>query len=395
MSIKLSVTGVGCITAIGNNVPEQLVSLIAGKTGVAAISRLETVHSATFPLGEVKLSNAALSAILSLNSRQEKQFTRTALLGAIAAKEALQAAKIDLTDGQKTAFVSSTTVGGMDRTENIIYQDDDDVSFVNSHLCGASTASIADYLGITDYTATISTACSSGANAIMHAVRLIQHGTVDRAIVGGVDALCKFTLNGFNSLQILDTSWCKPFDKDRKGLNLGEGAGFIVLEKQSSEVATRQICRLVGYANANDAFHQTASSPDGVGAFKAMQGALKMAEIEPSEVDYINAHGTGTGSNDITEAIAIERVFGEQIPPYSSTKPYTGHTLAASAGVEAVFSVLAIQHNLIYPSLNISNAMPELKQKPNEVLLQNREVNTVLSNSFGFGGNSSSLLFSI
>lgn len=395
MAIELSITGLGCISAIGNNVSAQLASLLSGRSGIAAIAELSTVHRNDFPLGEVKLSNAAMADLLSLTAQQRKQFTRTALLGAIAAKEALEAAKIDLNDGQRTAFVSSTTVGGMDKTENIVYQDENDTSFVCSHLCGASTVSIANYLGIMDYTATLSTACSSGANAIMHAARLIRHGKVDRAVVGGVDALSKFTLNGFNSLQILDKDWCKPFDKERKGLNLGEGAGFIVLEKRTDERKAQHICRLIAYANANDAFHQTASSPDGVGAYMAMKGALEMAGIAPSEVDYINAHGTGTGSNDITESVAIERIFGAHIPPYSSTKPFTGHTLGASAGVEAVFSVLAIQHNLIYPSLNISQAMPELKQPPNEVLQKDVKVNTVLSNSFGFGGNSSSLLFSI
>lgn len=393
MQREVCVTGIGVVSALGSNATQNLKCLIEGESGIAPLSILSSVHRGVFPVGEVKMTNDELRQELSLNTEQEKQFTRTALIGAMAAKEALINAGIDINDGKRTALVSSTTVGGMDKTENSLFQEDNDMTFVKSHLCGASTDAIADYLGLQDYTATLSTACSSGANAIMHGARLISNGMTDRAIVGGIDALSKFTVNGFNSLQILDEQWCRPFDETRAGLNIGEGAGFIVLEK-CDDAEGREKCKLVGYANANDAFHQTASSPDGVGAYLAMQGALEMADVSPSEVDYINAHGTGTNSNDFTEGTAISRLFGENIPAFSSTKPFTGHTLGAAAGIEAVFSVLAIEHNLMFPSLNITTVMPELKTPPVTELVKDKEISVVLSNSFGFGGNSSALLFS-
>src|SRR5690606_12848237 len=176
--------------------------------------------------------------------------------------------------------------------------------------------------------------------AIMYAARLIKQGQIDFAVAGEADALSAFTLNGFNSLMILDNEPCRPFDDTRKGLNLGEGAGYLVLvsEEIAQKLAQKPNIILSGYANANDAYHQTASSADGRGNFGAMQGALQMAKLEPKEIDYINLHGTGTSNNDSSEGIAIARLFGDHIPAVSSTKTYTGHTLGACAGVEAVYS---------------------------------------------------------
>jgi 3-oxoacyl-[acyl-carrier-protein] synthase-1 len=229
----------------------------------------------------------------------------------------------------------------------------------------------------------------------MHGARLIHHGYLDAVLVGGVDPLSRFTLNGFNALMILDREWCCPFDQNRRGLNLGEGAGFIVIEKESSvkERAAKSYCSLAGYANANDAYHQTASSPDGEGAFMSMSKALEMSGLRPDEIDYINVHGTGTSNNDLSEGLALKRVFGDTLPPFSSTKAFTGHTLGAAAGVEAVISILAIEHGLIFPNLNFSEPIVEFGVAPVTKLIS-RPVRTVLSNSFGFGGNNSTLVFS-
>ena len=225
---------------------------------------------------------------------------------------------------------------------------------------------------------------------------MISAGILDYALVGGADALTRFTLNGFNTLMILDKELCKPFDENRSGLNLGEGAAYLLLssEKGLNQLGKNPMARITGYANANDAFHQTASSPEGTGSFLAMRGALDKAGLQAKDIDYINLHGTGTQNNDIAEGTAISILFDSGYPKMSSTKAYTGHTLGASGAVEAVFSVLAIQHGIIFPNLRLETPMKEFTFQPVTELLRNQRIQNVLSNSFGFGGNCSSLIFS-
>src|SRR5690606_23819246 len=206
----------------------------------------------------------------------------------------------------------------------------------------------------------------------------------------------KFTLNGFNTLMIVDQHYCQPFDENRRGLNLGEGAGYIVLvsEKVAATLKNAPVCTLSGYCNANDAYHQTASSPDGTGSYLAMKGALQQSGLQPGQIDYINLHGTGTQNNDIAEGTAIKILFEGHYPPMSSTKAFTGHTLGASGGIEAVFSMLAIQYGLIYPNLRLETPMEALPFIPETDFKKGAAIRHVLSNSFGFGGNCSSLIFS-
>jgi 3-oxoacyl-[acyl-carrier-protein] synthase-1 len=263
------------------------------------------------------------------------------------------------------------------------------------HDSGAITEMVADELRIKDHITTISTACSSSANTIMYGARMIKNDLLDIAIAGGTDSMSRFTLNGFNSLMILDNKPCTPYDEHRKGLNLGEGAGYVVLvsEKVAAALSKKPIAKVAGYANANDAFHQTASSPEGKGNFLAMQRALEMSGLAASDIDYINLHGTGTPNNDISEGLAVQRIFGE-VPKASSTKAFTGHTLGACAGVEAVFCLMAMEHGIIFPNLRLTTPMKDLDFVPITELLENIEVNHVMSNSFGFGGNCSSLILS-
>ena len=315
----------------------------------------------------------------------------------LAAKEAVQHSGIDTSDGLRTGIISSTTVAGMGKTEMYykeLFEKDDHLDVLDTHDCGDSTERIADFLGNVDYVTTISTACSSAANAIMLGCRMIKNGLLDRAVVGGVDALSKFTFNGFNTLMILDKEWCKPFDENRKGLNLGEGAAFLVIESEEAlkKRNGKALAEIIGYANTNDAYHQTASSPEGYGAQLAIEQALKMSGLKPGDIDYINMHGTGTPNNDLSEGTAVKAVFGNHIPKFSSTKAFTGHTLAASASIEAVISVLSIQNGMIFPNLNFKTPIAELGMVP-ETTVVKMPVNTVLSNSFGFGGNCSSLIF--
>jgi 3-oxoacyl-[acyl-carrier-protein] synthase-1 len=322
-------------------------------------------------------------------------------LGLIAAKQAVAHAHLDQMEHWRTGLISATTVGGMDRSE-LFYRSflkDNTrgrIRNVAGHDCGDSTEKIADCLGIKYFISTINTACSSSANSIMLGTRLIRQGKLDRVVAGGVDALTLFTLNGFNSLMILDRQQCRPFDENRNGLNLGEGSAFLVLE--SEEVVRREsksvLCEMKGYGNTCDAYHQTASSPEGHGAYWSMKKALEVAQLSTEDIDYINTHGTGTKNNDLSEGVAIERIFQGKVPPCSSTKSYTGHTLGAAGAIEAVLSVLAIQNGWIYPNLNFSQQMHELSFTPVTEFKTNIMVSNIMSNSFGFGGNNSSLIFS-
>jgi len=219
---------------------------------------------------------------------------------------------------------------------------------------------------------------------------------LDRVIVGGSDPLAIFDIKGFSSLNIYDQEICKPFDDKRMGLNLGEGAGFLVLENEESIAVTgnNPLCLLSGWNNASDAFHQTASSSNGEGAYLAMINAITKANISPGKIDYINAHGTGTGNNDLSESIALKTVFGDNMPAFSSTKGFTGHTLAAAGAIEAVFCVQAIQSQAILPNLNFSTPMTETGMIPEKDFRSEMQVDYVLSNSFGFGGNCTCLIFS-
>ncbi len=382
------------ISAIGNNVPESFLSLSQSKTGIGKINHLTTRYKDEFLAGEIKLSNADLSDLVKDNN---PALNRNSYIAMLAAKEAVINSGIDTNDGLRTGVISSTTVAGMSKTElyyKELFEKDEHLSVLDTHDCGDSTERIADYIGNVDYVTTISTACSSAANAIMLGCRMIKHGQLDRVVVGGVDALSKFTFNGFNTLMILDREWCKPFDENRKGLNLGEGAAFVVIEGENALNLRKgkALAEVIGYANANDAYHQTASSPEGYGATLAIQQALAMSGLTPSQIDYINMHGTGTPNNDLSESFATKAVFGNQVPKFSSTKAFTGHTLAAAASIEAVISVLSLQNSMIFPNLNFTTPIIETGLIP-ETTLVNTPLNTILSNSFGFGGNCSSLIF--
>ncbi|MBC8487927.1 MAG: beta-ketoacyl-[acyl-carrier-protein] synthase family protein [Bacteroidetes bacterium] len=399
MSDKVFVTGIGIISAIGNNTGEVFNSLNLSATGIGFTSYLNTIHRNEIPVAGVKASNEELLEIVT--PCDNLAYTRTALLGMIAAKEAVISSGIKDISEKRTGLVSATSVGGMDKSEYFFSKFIKDnkagkLKDIITHDCGDSTEKIADYLGVKDYITTISTACSSSANSIMFGARLIKNGILDRVIAGGTDSLTKFTLNGFNTLMILDKTGCKPFDNNRNGLTLGEGAGFLVLESERAANSSNKeiLCELKGYDNSCDAYHQTASSPEGYGAYLAMKGAIGMSRLSTDEIDYINAHGTGTVNNDLSEGKAIEKIFGNKIPKLSSTKSFTGHTLGAAGGIEAVLSVLSIKDQTIFPNLNFTQQMKELSFSPVTNLIKDIEVKNVLSNSFGFGGNNTTLVFS-
>ena len=389
------ITGAGVVSAIGIGKAETLAALQADRSGIRAIRYLKSTHT-DLPVGEVQLSNEELAERLGLGDG--KRYTRTALIGKLALKEALQDAQLDGKPLDEVHFISGTTVGGMDRREQVHAQEPGcgrEIAEIATHNCASCTELIADGLGDFASMATVSTACSSATNAIITGANMLRCGMADIVVVGGAECLSLFHLNGFNALMILDHQPCRPFDRDRAGLNLGEGAAFLVLETAASaqQRGLKPKFVLSGYANTCDAFHQTASSPDGEGAYLAMTAALKTAGLKPEDIQYINAHGTGTPNNDESEGKAIMRVFGEHYPPVSSTKSFTGHTTSASGSIEAVFCLMALEHQFIPKNLHWKTPMAEGIQ-PVTTQAAHPQLQHILSNAFGFGGNDSSLIFS-
>ena len=227
----------------------------------------------------------------------------------------------------------------------------------------------------------------------MLGARLIQSGRLDRVIVGGADSLAKYTVNGFNSLMILSENPCKPFDIDRDGLTLGEGAGYLVLEGANTCKNKLKLAEVLGYGNANDAHHPSATSDEAHGPRLAMERALASCNLPSDSIDYVNAHGTGTPNNDSTEMFAFHKTFGT-IPPFNSTKSYTGHTLAASGAVEAIHSIISLCNTELYPSLNCEEPISDYNTRPIREFTKLNDMKIVMSNSFGFGGSCTSLIFS-
>lgn len=400
MSKRVVVTGMGIVSAIGNNVDEVFRSLKSGKAGLGSVTCFETHYRDEIPVAEVKLSRRDLQESLKPTPAKSVR-TRASLMGIKAVAEALKSAAPSHDKHQRIGLISSTSVGGMDRTEFFFpdYLEDNNkgrIREVKGHDCASSTLDIADYFQIKDFATTISTACSSSANAIMLGARMIKNDMLDKVVVGGVDALTKFTVNGFNSLMILDRAPCRPFDDSRSGLNIGEGAAFLVIESEASAVKSGKkiLAEVAGYGNACDAFHQTASSPEGIGPALAMEKALDVAGLKPEDISYVNVHGTGTPNNDLSEGKAMSKIFGNKLPPFSSTKQFTGHTLGAAGAIEAVISILSLNNAIIFPNLNFVTPMKELPLVPVTKLTENTQLTHVLSNSFGFGGNNTTLIFS-
>lgn len=389
------ITGCGIVCAIGLDKVQVLDSLLAGRSGIGPVRYLKTGHT-EFPVGEVSMSDADMESALGIASGTVT--TRTSLMGMMAVREALSQARLSREDLNGAAFVDGTTVGGMDKSEQY-YLDfsagNSRDAYIKAHDCGSCSEMIADRFGRFKYITSISTACSSAANAMQLAADMIRLGEADIVVAGGSECLTKFHLNGFNSLMILDRSQCRPFDAGRAGLNLGEGAAFLVLESRESAArrGVKPVALLSGYGNACDAFHQTASSPDGEGAYLAMTKALADAGLQPSDIDYINAHGTGTPNNDVSESHAMMRLFKESLPPVSSTKSLTGHTTSASGSIEAVICILALQNGFTPINYAFENPMED-GIVPNMKLRPDRPLRHVLCNAFGFGGNDSSMVLS-
>jgi 3-oxoacyl-(acyl-carrier-protein) synthase len=385
----------GIISAIGRSVQENRESLQQARSGIGRLEHYPTAYAGRLPCAEIKTSTASLNK--QLFGSPDPGITRTGLLALHAAEEAVRDSGLtpEQLASTETALVGASTVGGMCLTEELFHDaqaKDQGTPYTSSYDYASATLAVQARFHILGETGTINTACSSSANAIAFGARLIRHGIAKRALVGGTDSLAKFTINGFNALNILSKDPCAPFDRDRSGLNLGEGAAFLVLEREEDLKDKRAYAVLSGSGNSNDAFHPSSTSPEGEGPYRSMREALENARLQPGEISYINAHGTGTENNDETESRAMLRLFGK-VPPFASTKSFTGHTLGAAGAIEAVYAVLNILHQELYPSLEFHTPIPDTGLAP-LTHYRRQEVQHVMSNSFGFGGNCSTLIFS-
>jgi 3-oxoacyl-(acyl-carrier-protein) synthase len=406
---RVFVTGIGIISAVGSTLDENRAALKAGKSGIGHAGGLVSRYADILPFGAVSSGTSELKEKFRIadgvnrttdggvNRTTDAGVTRTTLLALHAFSDAIADAGLTAADlrDPRLALVGATTVGGMCLTDEL-YRDTtqncDNSPYLSSYDCASVHLYLQSRYQMTGLTTTINTACSSSANAIQYGARLIRNGLANTVIAGGADSLAKFTINGFHSLQILSSAVCRPFDRDRAGLNLGEGAAFLVLEGEETAACKKIYAELTGHCNTNDAHHPSALSLQGDGPCLAMQGALHSARLEPRDIDFINTHGTATENNDEAEGRAMVRVFGKP-PAFASTKPFTGHTLGAAGAIEAVYSILSIGHQEFYPSLNFEQPIPAIGLRP-VLAWQPSGVRHVMSNSFGFGGNCTSLIFS-
>ncbi|MEL7160097.1 MAG: beta-ketoacyl-[acyl-carrier-protein] synthase family protein [Bacteroidota bacterium] len=394
------ITGMGMNCSLGWGAEEIHAALSNdARPGISEIEILNTRHRGTFPVGEIKRETDDLRTQVS--NHRSGELNRTTILATLAVEQAVEQARHAHRVGGRFGLISGTTVGGMDATEDGYI---DHVvgkvhpnNFFQLGDCGYCAEYLADRLGGAAYLSTVSTACSSSLNAIGNAVQLLRAGQLDVAIAGGADALCRFTVNGFNSFMLLDRQRCRPFDATRSGINLGEGAAYFVLETESSlrRSGNRPIALIRGFGNHNDSFHPSSISPDGAGIQLAMGSALREAEVAPQEVDYILTHGTATPNNDASEGAAIHGLFAaDEVPDYVSLKSSFGHTLAASGAINTGVGITSILKGTKYANYNWSQSMPELTSGPLAETRSDQTINNVIINATGMGGYCSSMVIS-
>jgi 3-oxoacyl-[acyl-carrier-protein] synthase II len=389
---KVVVTGMGMVSAAGWTLDETWDAIAQGRSGLRALSLFESQRCGKLPVGEVTGDPAARSG-LSGGSRSDH-------LAAWAARQAWTDAGLGSANfaPDRGAVVLGALTGGMLFTEEFLSRLHRDKRLDGQHLadraCCNSADQIAEIFGLAGFRTTVSNACASGGAALGLGCDLIESGEADVVLAGGVDSLNRIVLNGFNSLMLVSPDGCRPFDAERKGMSLGEGAGVLVLESEAHAFARGARVRawLAGRGNTCDAHHVSAPQPEGRGLHEAMRLALADAGLAPAAVDYINAHGTGTADNDPVEAKAIRVLFGETPPAVSSTKRFFGHTLAAAGAIEAIVSVLALERQAIPPNLGLRTVDPKIALAPVTEFRQ-AKLDVAMSTSLGFGGNNSAVLF--
>ena len=391
---RVVVSGLGVVSPYGVGVKSLWTGLSAGACAIRPVSAIETEGLRSRVAAEVPAE--ALDG-LGLSRRR----SRADRLALAAAAEALAAAELGPRERAGAALVVGAVGGGMYEGEEWYW---DEIRSgrpsprwraLRSILPGAHAETLAFRFGLRGPRETLVMACASGAASIALGAQLIRDGVVEAALVGGVDALTRTCFMGFNALKLLDPEPCRPFDRDRRGMSIGEAAAFLVLEnaERCRSRGGRAHAELVGTGMTTDAYHVTAPHPEGEGMIRAMGQALAAARMAPGEIGYVNAHGTGTPQNDRIESLALARVFGEGGVLVSSSKSLVGHTMAASGSVEAIATILALQHGLIPPTANLAEVDPAIPFDCVPGVARPADVDAALSNSFGFGGQNVSLIF--
>jgi len=404
---RVVVTGIGLVTPLGIGVEDTWSALIAGKSGVGPITRFDASGYGTRIAAEVHGFNAE-----DFMAKKEAKRTEHFIAYAIAASRmALEDSglKIDGTNGHRVGVLTGCGLGGLNMLEVTARTVDTagpkrvSPFFIPMLIGNMAAGMVSIQFGAKGPNSSVATACAAGAHAIGDACDLIKYGKADAMITGGVESVVTRTcIAGFGAMKALSTrnsdpqKASRPFDRDRDGFVVGEGSGMLILESLEHAQArgARIYAEMAGYGMSGDGYHMTSPPPDGEGAARCMQAAILEAGIQPSQIDYINAHGTSTPLNDLYETRAIKMVFGEQAckVPISSTKSMTGHLLGGAGGIETVFTVLVINHDILPPTINLDNPDPEcdLDYVPN--VARQKVVNYAMTNSFGFGGTNAALI---
>jgi len=385
------ITGIGMITALGCGVDEVWSAMHAGVSGLGPLTLFPSPRYGQFPVGEIRHDLIKLGAPLR-GSRSDR-------LSWLAAREALGMAELGDFNRDRAGVVLGCSVGGSFDSErfleNLIKHGKMRARPTRFHECASATNLIADSFELFGPCTTVATACSSSALAIATAAELIVAGESDVMLAGGGDSLSRMTWGGFHSLLLVDAAGCRPFDAQRAGMSLGEGAAILVMEDEQSaqKRGATVLARLGGWGTSCDAYHSTAPHPEGAGAAAAMRAALLCAGLKPAAINYVNTHGTGTRDNDMAEAKALKAVFGAHVPPFSSTKRFFGHALGASGAIEAAVCVEALRRQELPPNLGFTTPDSAIGLQP-LTTFEPAPLHHVMSNSFGFGGNNAALIFS-
>ena len=408
---RVVVTGLGALTPIGNTLPEFWEGLVSGKSGAAPITYFDPSEFKTKFACELKNFNV-LDFMDRKEARKQDRFTQYAL---VATQEAVEdaALPLDTLDKDRVGVIWGAGIGGLETFQNEVlnFAENDKKPRFNPFFIPKMIADIAPGLISIKYGfrgpnfATVS-ACASSANALIDALNYIRLNHADIIVAGGSEAGVTYAgIGGFNAMHALSTrnddpqTASRPFDKNRDGFVLGEGAGSLILEEYEHAKArgAKIYAELVGGGLSADAHHMTAPHPEGIGAINVMKNCLRDANLKPEDVDVINMHGTSTGLGDIAESKAIKKVFGEHLYSMNinSTKSMTGHLLGAAGAIEAIASIMSIQKNIVPPTINHETADEEIDPKINFTFgkAQEREVKVALSNTFGFGGHNACVIF--
>jgi 3-oxoacyl-[acyl-carrier-protein] synthase II len=398
---RVVITGLGTINALGRDVNAFAQGLNEGRSGIGALTVFNPDGHMTDRAAEIRNFDSAASVPREFSRHR---LSRADAFGIIAAVEALKDAGLyppPKEIGREMGVIVGGGAGGLLAAESFYERYIRNESPLNwSELATVNCASTADHLtnGLNIYgpKTTFMTACSSGSTSLGFARDLIRSGSTRVVLAGGTEPICRMTYTAFNSLRAVDPEYCKPFDRHRRGLTLGEGSGFMVLEDLDYALARGADIKaeFLGYGLSADAHHMTAPDPEGRGAVQVMLAAINDAFLKPENIDYINAHGTGTPANDVSETRAIKTVMGSRAyrVPVSSTKSMIGHTLGAAGSIEAVACVIALTHGFIPPTIHLTEPDPECDLDYVTEGSRKMDSRVILSNSFAFGGNNTSIV---